>query len=112
LPLIGFDTQLDLWPAHEQMSALLESLGISQEDFRLPHLPTLKNYRGSFRPLFVKPRDFELVDVQPDDRNESAQCVQVQFSLPRGTYATCLLRELNKTSEEALGEEEALDAGD
>ncbi|HMF34023.1 MAG TPA: tRNA pseudouridine(13) synthase TruD [Candidatus Lokiarchaeia archaeon] len=112
LPLIGFDSQLDLWPGKEQIEALLRSLGVSQEDFRLPHLPSLKNYRGSFRPLLMKPRDFELLDVQPDDRNPGAQCIEIQFSLPRGTYATCLLRELNKGPEEILTEEGTIAANE
>ncbi len=109
LPLIGYTTQLDLWLESDKMRALLEKLGVNLEDFRVTQLPQLKNYRGSFRPILVKPKDFELVRFGPDEYHPNAQCVEIQFSLPRGTYATCLLRELDKIPEETREEEGTLD---
>ncbi len=109
LPLVGYNTELDLWLEGDQMRKFLQKLDVNLEDFRIDQLPQVKNYRGSFRPILVKPKEFELVRLGPDEYHPNTQCVEIQFSLPRGTYATCLLRELNKVPEETQGEEGALD---
>ncbi len=109
LPLVGYNTQLDLWLESDQMATFLAKQGVHLEDFQVQRLPHLKNYRGSFRPILVKPKDFELVRISPDDNHPNTQCVEIKFSLPRGTYATCLLRELNKAPEETQEEEGVID---
>ena len=112
LPLIGYNTHLELWLENDQMATFLSKLGITLEDFRVQQLPHLKNYRGSFRPILIKPKDFEVIRIEADEYHPNAQCVEIQFSLPRGTYATCLVRELNKIPEEPLLDEGSLNTVD
>jgi len=109
LPLIGYDTNLELWPETDQILTFLHKTGVTLEDFQIKQLPLLKNYRGSYRPILVKPKDTVLGRIGPDECHPNTQSVEIQLSLPRGTYATCLLQELNKVPEESQAEEGTLD---
>ncbi len=54
--------------------------------------------KGEDRPLFVAPRHLRLRPVRPDSLNAGALSIEVRFELPRGAYATLVVRRLLQTS--------------
>lgn len=77
--IIGYDTQVT-----ESEKAFLEARGVSQESFKLKAMPEL-SAKGALRPSIVPLKDFQVLQDEP---------VQVQFSLPSGSYATVALDQL------------------
>ena len=86
-PLIGFETPRASGPAGELLQGLLEDEGLDPKAFRLPVAPEVAS-RGAWRPA--------LVGVPPLGLAESGSGVWFRFALPKGTYATVLLREFLK----------------
>lgn len=81
LPLPGYESELD-----EITSQILQEEEISQEDFKVDSMPELSS-SGEERKTFFKIKNFKVKSLSP---------VKIQFSLPKGTYATVLLREIMK----------------
>lgn len=72
----------------------MERMGISKEYFMLRHLPEL-GARGSYRALLAPIKDFRHTVLEGS--------ATLEFSLPRGSYATVLLNEfMNKDGPAAL----------
>jgi tRNA pseudouridine13 synthase len=93
LPVIGYDfeqVQLD-GTMGELYQSILESEKISPSQFRLNQLPAFSS-RGTFRALLVNPRGFKVTVLE----DEGDTPVQVQFDLPKGSYASVILREFIK----------------
>jgi tRNA pseudouridine13 synthase len=81
LELIGFDTQ----NIHHHTKEILESTGLSPRDFIIKALPEL-SVEGTKRKCFVNVENLEIELM--DDR------AIVQFELPKGAYATNVLKAL------------------
>lgn len=77
-------------------ASVLEEQELSLEDFHVLELPKL-SADGTRRPMWC-PLDACRVEAGTDDHGEH---VTVSFTLPKGSYATCVLREFMKTSLEA-----------
>lgn len=84
-PLLGTRTPLARGEPGEIERAVLDEADLSPPDFRLPKLPDLSP-AGIRRTLLCPVQSLEAERV--DDR------VEVAFSLPKGSYATCVLREI------------------
>ena len=95
-PLVGFETPVRPGRAGRLLEALLEEEGIERSGFRLPQTPELAS-RGSWRPVWV---ELPPVSIHPESdparTPEEAGGVRLRFSLPKGSYATVLLREFLK----------------
>ena len=87
LPLYGRKVSGGLEDAAKREDAVLSRFGLRRSDFR-PHT------RGAWRISRVRPEDIALRPC-PDS-------YVVEFTLPSGSYATTLLRELTKTVPDAL----------
>jgi tRNA pseudouridine13 synthase len=92
-PILGYDTKLKDNYFKRTYSRILR-----KESFKLEYFKNgkeLKSYdfRGSFRATIVKPRDLQ---VLPHYKNKLNPIIEMRFSLPKGTYATMLIRELTK----------------
>lgn len=88
-PLLGFRmTQPDGEPLRIEQEASAAA-GLSPQDFRSPHVGKV---RGERRPLRVKPEDIDLAAGV----DEHGGHITVAFTLPAGSFATVLLRELTK----------------
>ncbi len=92
-PLVGFETPRLTGAPGELLAKLLEQEGVQPSDFRLPQLPEIAS-RGSFRPLVVPLPPVGLRVEASEERGPSATFT---FALPKGAYATVLLREFLKT---------------
>jgi len=66
---------------------VVDSEGLRPEDFTIPSIPRLSS-KGIRRPLLVRT---PALDIQPSDGS-----VRMKFELPRGCYATAMLREFMK----------------
>lgn len=75
----GYESSLE-----EDEIALLEKHGLTKESFRIKSMPELSS-KGSFRPLFVPLKGFEVLDDKP---------LKLRFALPSGSYATTALQQL------------------
>jgi tRNA pseudouridine13 synthase len=67
---------------------VIEEQKLSQEDFNIPELPRCSS-KGSRREILCP-----LKDLKSSVGEES---YTLSFSLPKGNYATCLLREFMKS---------------
>ncbi|MFB6115954.1 MAG: tRNA pseudouridine(13) synthase TruD [Candidatus Nanosalina sp.] len=95
IPLVGFKTDLKDNRPENMIEEILEEEGVSQEDFRLQDFPELRS-EGSYRRAFADFRNFEILDIDEDDLNMAQNKMRVKFDLPKGCYATVLLREVMK----------------
>lgn len=95
IPLVGFKTDLKDNKPENMIEGIMEEEGVSQEDFRLQDFPELRS-EGSFRRAFADFRNFEILDIEEDDLNMTQNKMRVKFDLPKGCYATVLLREVMK----------------
>ena len=95
-PLVGFDTPALHGPSGEILEEILREEGVSRDAFRLPNVPELAS-AGSWRPAWVSLPSIELAEhcdpTRPDGEEHG---LVVRFALPKGSYATVLLREFLK----------------
>jgi len=91
-PLVGFETQILEGIPGELLSRLLREEGIGTAEFQLPQLPEVAS-RGSFRPLIVP---LPPIGIRPSDPGDRGPAATFSFALPKGAYATVLLREFLK----------------
>ena len=86
--IVGFETKL----LTDFEASLLESMGISKDDFKVKRMPEL-NMKGSRRVLFAPYLDFS-----SNAENTRIKDIVLKFSLPAGSYATVLLDEFMTSS--------------
>jgi tRNA pseudouridine13 synthase len=87
-PLVGYETPTAPGVAGEMLDRLLVTEGVDRTMFRLPSTPEIAS-RGAARPILL-PIPPMAIDPDGEDR------VRFQFALPKGAYATVLLREFLK----------------
>ncbi len=87
-PLVGYETPAIEGPVGAILEELLQEEGVERSMFRLPRTPEIAS-RGAWRPA--------LLPVPPLGLAEEGAGVRFRFALPKGAYATVLLREFLKT---------------
>lgn len=87
-PLVGFVTPVSSGSPGLLLERLLATEGVDRTMFRLPATPEIAS-RGAARPVLVP---MPPMGISPE-RDEQ---VRFQFALPKGAYATVLLREFLK----------------
>ncbi|MFX0040465.1 MAG: tRNA pseudouridine(13) synthase TruD [Candidatus Heimdallarchaeota archaeon] len=96
MPLIGTNTNLDEFP----FIKLLYEKVIKQENIQKDIFDTNFNaeqeFKGSFRPMIIKPTGLKILETADDDFNPGKKKIKFEFSLQKGTYATMLIREFVK----------------
>ena len=90
-PLVGFETPAVPGPAGELLEAVLSEERVDRAQFRLPHTPELAS-RGAWRPV--------LLPLPPIALGIDGTGLRFEFALPKGAYATVLLREFLKPGAE------------
>jgi tRNA pseudouridine13 synthase len=86
-PLVGYDLGSSSSPIDPVMRDLLDREGVSPDSFRLPSSPDLAS-RGAWRPA--------VIEAPPISIRAEESGVRFRFALPKGCYATVLLREFLK----------------
>jgi len=94
LPVIGFASRLSEGEQGDIEREVLKHEGVNPSCFYIPAIQECSN-EGSFRPIAVTPSRLSY-----GVRNERGKPVVVlRFKLPKGSYATVLLREFMKPSD-------------
>ncbi len=92
-PLYGPEGQGGSPPFANAMARELEEAGIRREDFAANKVPGMV-WREEERPVLIKPRDLQDARIEPDEQADGKVKVTLSFALPRGAYATMLLKRL------------------
>lgn len=97
LPLPGFDLASLREKIPLQAQTLLDELlaeeGISPRDFIIPQLANL-SIEGSLRSILAPVTSFSQEPSQPDPYFSGTFAKKISFTLPKGSYATMLIRQL------------------
>ena len=72
---------------------IIELEGIDDALFK-SKLMHQNEFKGSFRAMTVKPTGLKNIGLKDDDLFPGKKKLKLEFSLPKGSYATLLLREL------------------
>jgi len=88
LPVPGYLSSIPRSSKGEVLLSALEEVGVSLEMFRLREVPEAST-RGSLRPIIVPKWSCEII-------RWGASSITLRISLPPGSYATILLREIMK----------------
>lgn len=91
IPLVGFLTELD-GEIKELYEELMVKEGITKEDFMIKPMRDISS-EGDERNMFVEPRDLD-IEWGDDEFNKGRKKAIVSFWLPKGAYATHIVKEL------------------
>lgn len=94
MPVPGYDTELSDGAIGQIERDVLASAGVDLNAFRIESCPRLAS-KGVMRNVLL-PADIRF-DVAPDELSEDRVKVELRFFLPKGGYATTVLREVMKT---------------
>ena len=95
LPLLAHSTKLDEFSDDAQLAvnAALERDGAKLEDLVVKGLDKVR-LRPAERAALIMPADLSVSDAEPDELNEDRLKVTVSFVLPRGAFATVVMKRL------------------
>lgn len=92
-PLFGPDGDGGSEPFRRATIEELKDAGLSRNDFVENEVPGMI-WKEEPRDALVKPDDVEDVRIEPDDLNPGRTRATLEFALPRGAYATMLVKRL------------------
>ena len=92
-PLFGPDGDGGSEPFRKAMIAEMREAGLTRDDFVQNAVPGMI-WKEEPRDVFVKPTDVGDVRIEADDMHPGRCKATLQFSLPRGAYATMLIKRL------------------
>lgn len=92
-PLYGPEGAGGSEPFRRAMEAVLERAGHTREAFLDHQVPGMV-WREEPRTVLIKPADLEEARIAPDELHAGRVKVTLSFALPRGAYATMLLKRL------------------
>lgn len=96
IPLVGYDTELDDENAiHKKLIAMLKRDKIRLSDFAVKGMPELR-CNGGERDFLLFPKGMKLLGITDDEFNAGKKALQISFQLPKGSYATVVLKEIMK----------------
>ena len=96
VPLVGYKTDLDDFPYMKTLFLeIIKNERISLNLFK-NKLLEMYEFKGSFRPIIVKPVGLKILEYSADDLFPNRYKMKIEFSLQKGSYATLLLREIVK----------------
>lgn len=93
LPLVSFDTVFENEEVEPEFQLLLKQDDIALRDFAIKQFPNLVSPSPS-RDSFIKVDDFKITGCKKDELNHGKMKQIVEFSLPRGSYATIVIKSL------------------
>ncbi len=93
IPVVGFGTELGNDAVSAIAMKILKRHKITQRDFIIRQLPEL-SVEGTLRDAFVKADNLELGEPEDDELNPGLKKLMLKFSLPKGSYATIVVKAL------------------
>jgi tRNA pseudouridine13 synthase len=94
-PLIGYQTEFSSGKPGEIEKKIFDETGLSTEDFKVPSTPELAS-KGVRREILLHTEPSFKADE--DELNPGKSKAVLDFTLPKGSYATTLLREYMKVN--------------
>jgi len=94
IPIIGFGTDFEDEEIKKAYETITREEKITFRDFIIPQIPELSS-EGSIRKLFVNVEDFSVSEAMSDEFFPAKKKIIVQFTLPKGSYATVLVETLS-----------------
>lgn len=101
LPIIGLDTTFSGGKQGQIERRIVEEAELDGETYRVSAMPELKAY-GGYRTAMMRVSMFNGAKISEDPLNGNMVMATIRFSLPKGSYATILLREFMKTEDPIL----------
>jgi tRNA pseudouridine13 synthase len=92
-PLLAPDTKVDDRAMARAVDAVLEREGLTLARLAVPGVEGFA-FKTEERPLVVTPRHWRAIRSEPDDVNPGAEKLRLRFELPRGSYATLVVKRL------------------
>jgi len=92
IPLIGFATDMSKYEAAAEMKKILQKEGIAAADFRIKAMPELSS-EGSERERVAEAKGLKWSFVEDELNEGKVKCV-VGFEIPKGSYATSLIKQI------------------
>ncbi len=96
IPLIGANTNLDDFPFMKLLFKKISKEEHIDKDIFNMDLNSEQEFKGSIRPMVVKPIGLKILEIADDDFNPGKKKMKFEFSLHKGSYATMLIREFIK----------------
>ena len=93
IPIIGFGTELKDDAVGKIIRKIMFDEKITTRDFVIQQIPELSS-EGAERDLFVMPQDFSASEPEEDELNEGKYKITLQFTLPKGCYATVVIEQM------------------
>ena len=90
----GFKTKLGKNIFSKKIKELLAADNLTLDSFRCASMPELAS-EGASRPALTKVGHFELSEPEKDELNKGKHKIILKFELPKGSYATELIRQLS-----------------
>ncbi len=102
IPLIGFDeikennnNNNNNMIKNKKIITLIKNImrkeNILAQDFIFRPIPAL-SLEGDVRPAFVEVKEFKILQESPDELNRDRKKVKLSFALPKGSYATIVVK--------------------
>ncbi|MEM4282153.1 MAG: tRNA pseudouridine(13) synthase TruD [Candidatus Woesearchaeota archaeon] len=88
LPIIGFDTSEE-----PLVKNILKRESLTTKDFIIKQFPEL-SCEGSTRKVWIEAQGLVVQGPKPDELNPGKKKLQLNFDLPKGSYATEFIRQL------------------
>lgn len=93
IPLIGFNEELINEKLKKIIISLMAREDISFKDFIIKQIPEL-SLEGEMRSAFVEVQDFQVLEESDDELNQGKKKIKLSFTLPKGSYATIVVKRL------------------
>jgi len=97
LPIVAFDTEFFDAQAEKAYETLLKKDGITLRDFAIKQFPNLVTSSPK-RQSFMVAEGFRTTDYSEDEFNKGKMKQAMEFSLPKGSYATLVIKALTGKS--------------
>ena len=99
-PVLGYKTNLSDYPVFDEINKeILDEEQFLISDF-MQNERKLYNFEGTNRAIFIRPSNLKVNQafITNNYPNLDPKGIKLEFSLPKGSYATILLNELRKSS--------------
>lgn len=89
IPIIGFGTKIENNPVGEIIKSILAKEKVTKRDFIIKQIPELSS-EGTERDLFIGIEKVR-VHMDNDELNKNKVKAELEFTLPKGSYATTVI---------------------
>ncbi|HLD80183.1 MAG TPA: tRNA pseudouridine(13) synthase TruD [Candidatus Nanoarchaeia archaeon] len=94
IPLVGFGhEEAETEEVQEIIDEIMKEENLSSTDFIIKQIPEL-TLEGELRNVFVDVKDLKIGRKQEDELNAGKSKVKVSFTLPKGSYATMVIKKI------------------